>query len=497
MKNLLNFLLVVLLLSAGVGAIYRYTSAPAVSVAQAIPQVATLSNHPPIDPSETDLLESLNKQTTRLISSVIPSVVSITAAKTFVPRSRDEEFFFWLFRGGDMLRQTSLGSGFIVSQEGHILTNNHVVSGVDEVKVQLNDGRTANARIVGADRRLDIAVLKIDLPNLKPLPLGDSDAVEVGERVFAIGNPLGLEETVTDGIVSAKGRRISDEAGVDYLQTNAVINPGNSGGPLVNIRGEVIGINTQIIANQVGSWQGYGFAIPANSAHSAMIELIQKGRIERGFLGVQVASLDAVTAARLGVKSTVGAFVLGVVEGSAAEAAGLMRGDIILAIDGKPIKDNIDLIKEISSTGPGREVALEIERNGVKTTVRVTIGQFSDEQTSARIQSGGPSGSEPRTPGLGGSGELLDGIKVVDLSPELRIKLQLPSDITGAVVESVTPNSPAARFLRPGDVIEAVQNQAVTDAESFKFLAKNIPSGRRVVLSIIRDGRRSFVLLRP
>ncbi|MFQ3577938.1 MAG: trypsin-like peptidase domain-containing protein, partial [Verrucomicrobiia bacterium] len=423
MKNLLKFLFVLMVLSAGVGYVYRQTvggsAAPQGRAQMAeprrVPEVATLAHQSRVDPRDTDVLAAFNRQVTTLVSKVVPSVVTVTTLRNLAPRrarTLEEEFFFQFFGPGPNARQTSLGSGFIVSEEGHILTNNHVVAGVDQIKVQLNDGREATARMVGNDRRLDLAVLKIDLPDLQPLPLGNSDEVAVGELVFAIGNPLGLEETVTDGIISAKGRRISDDSGVDYIQTNAVINPGNSGGPLVNVLGEVIGINTQIIANRAGSWQGYGFAIPANTVRIALQQLLERGRIERGFLGVQVATLDSAVAQQLGVRSQRGAIILSIVADSPAQAAGLQQGDIILELNKERIATSMDLINRIASLAPGTEVTLKIERNDQQKEVAVTLALFPEDETALSVAPPMP----PNQPGSRSPNQtVLDGINVVDV----------------------------------------------------------------------------------
>ncbi|MEY2546439.1 MAG: serine protease Do, partial [Verrucomicrobiota bacterium] len=299
MKNLLKFFLFVALLSIAISALYDYRLRHGgLNVLQRAPEKYTLPTSPNVDPKAVASLDALNRERRALVSSVIPSIVAVkTSKKIQAPRQYMDpfEFFFGGGRGGggrsrnpqdDAMVQNSLGSGVVVTNEGHIITNNHVVAQVDEIEVQLSDGRTKKARLVGADEQVDLAVLKIDDPGVKPLPLADSDQVQAGDFVLAIGNPFGFEETVTDGIISSKGRPNRADYFGDLLQTNAAINPGNSGGPLINLRGEVVGINTAIISRSGGS-QGIGFAIPSNTVRTALESLLKQGRIIRGYLGIQ------------------------------------------------------------------------------------------------------------------------------------------------------------------------------------------------------------------
>jgi serine protease Do len=244
---------------------------------------------------------------------------------------------------------TSLGSGVIVSKEGHIVTNNHVLNGTNDVTVQLNDGREAKAKIVGTDAQIDLAVLKIDLANLTPLSLGDSDKVKVGQIVMAIGNPFGLEESVSQGIISAKDRRAMNDSQVEFFQTDTAINPGNSGGPLVNIRGEVIGINSAIYSESGGN-QGIGFAIPSNVVKAAMGSIISKGRVIRGYLGVGIQAVTKEIAEQFKLDSVRGALVTDVTPGSPAEKAGIIRGDVIRKVNDYDVKDAVSLVSRIAST---------------------------------------------------------------------------------------------------------------------------------------------------
>src|SRR5881227_1722378 len=305
MKNLAKFLLFVLLLSAGISLRYdsRLKHGGLKLSSGRIPARYSFASEPAVNAKQVASLESLNEERRALVKSVIPAVVAVkTSTKVAIRREYGVdpfEFFFpnqRRFRNprDEALVQNSLGSGVIVTNEGHIITNNHVVTDrqgrpVDQIEVQLSDGRTKKARLVGADDQVDLAVLKIDDPGVKPLKLADSDTVQAGDFVLAIGNPFGFDETVTDGIISSKGRPNRSDAFADLLQTNAAINPGNSGGPLINLRGEVIGINTAI-ASTTGGSQGLGFAIPSNTVRSALESLLKQGRIIRGYLGIQTGA---------------------------------------------------------------------------------------------------------------------------------------------------------------------------------------------------------------
>src|SRR4051812_9494639 len=340
MKNLLKFLLFVLLVSAGISALYDYRlKTGGLRLLAVAPEKYSLATNPTVDPKEVTGLEALNRERRALVGAIIPSVVSIKTSKKVAVRKQyqlDPSDFFnrnpRQFRNPneEAMVQNSLGSGVVVTSEGHIITNNHVVDQVDEIEVQLSDGTTKKAKLIGADSVVDLAVLKIDEPGLKPLKFGDSDSVQAGDFVVAIGNPFGFEETVTDGIISSKGRPNRIDGFGDFLQTNAAINPGNSGGPLINMRGEIIGVNTAIIWKSGGS-QGIGFAIPSNSVRMALESLLKQGRIIRGYLGITTNTL------RNGEsdQDSEGVVVGDVVPGSPAAQAQLKPGDVIRKFDGK------------------------------------------------------------------------------------------------------------------------------------------------------------------
>src|SRR5881227_3262474 len=380
MKNLAKFLLFVLLISAGISFLYNYRlkhgglNLPSGRT----PEKYTLASSPNVDPKQVASLEALNRERRALVGSVIPSVVAVkTSKKILIPRERGLDLFEFFFRTPRQFRnpndqamvQNALGSGVIVTNEGHIITNNHVVDQVDEIEVQLSDGRTKKARLVGEDSQVDLAVLKIDDPGVKPLKLADSDMVQAGDFVLAIGNPFGFEETVTDGIISSKGRPNRADAFSDLIQTNAAINPGNSGGPLINLRGEVVGINTAIISRSGGS-QGIGFAIPSNTVRTALESLLKKGRIIRGYLGIQMRVPQTGQPAPSPGEPVV---VDEIVPGSPAEEAHLEKGDVIKKFDGHEVKSFTDLRNLVSQADLNKKVELEIVRGGNTMTVPTQI----------------------------------------------------------------------------------------------------------------------------
>ncbi len=395
--------------------------------------------------------------------------------------------------------QNSLGSGVIVTNEGHIITNNHVVDHVDEIEVQLSDGQTRKARLIGADAQVDLAVLKIEDSKVKPLKLADSDTVQAGDFVLAIGNPFGFEETVTDGIISSKGRPNRADAFGDLLQTNAAINPGNSGGPLINLRGEVIGINTAIISRSGGS-QGIGFAIPSNNVRTALESLLKQGRIIRGYLGIQ----GRINRSSPDSGNDEGVVVDDVVPGSPAAEAQLQKGDVISKFDGHEVKNFLQLRTFVSQVELNKKVELEVVRDGKPMKVTAQIKeQPADYQTSnAAPPPSAPQQpddeNEPDQPGQPDqqSGRGVAGIGVADLTPQLARQLDLPAGVRGVVVTNVNPASGVAE-LQNGDVIEEVNQQPVTSVADFKKVTSSMDPNQAQVLSVCRHRARSFVVVRP
>jgi serine protease Do len=444
----------------------------------------------------------LNRERRALVSSVIPSVVAVkTSKKIEVRRQYGLDPFEFFFRNqqkqfrspnDEALVQNALGSGVIVTNEGHIITNNHVVDQVDEIEVQLSDGRTKKARLVGADSQVDLAVLKIDDPGVKPLKLADSDAVQAGDFVLAIGNPFGFEETVTDGIISSKGRPNRTDAFGDLLQTNAAINPGNSGGPLINLRGEVIGINTAIISRSGGS-QGIGFAIPSNTVRTALESLLKQGRIIRGYLGIQSRALQP---GQNGA-DTEGVVVDDVVPGSPAAEAQLQKGDVIHKFNGHEVKNFPMLRSLVAQAELNKKVELEIMREGKSLNVATQIKeQPVDYQTGGVL----PQRAQPQNPvepnDQGETSGPLVSIHVGDLTPEMARQLDLPSNVKGVVVTSVDPDSGAAE-LQKGDVIEEINQQPVPSISDYNKMVTSLDPSQPQVLSVCRHRMRSFLVLRP
>ncbi|MEE9172816.1 MAG: DegQ family serine endoprotease [candidate division NC10 bacterium] len=400
-----------------------------------------------------------------------PSVVNISTTQKIRIRRHQvepffrgplEEFFERFFKLPEEFERQSLGSGVIVDAEGYILTNNHVVGQADEIQVTLVDERTFQAKVVGTDPKTDLAVIRIEeATNLRPAPLGDSDKMRTGDFVIAIGNPFGLSHTVTVGVVSATGRAgVGITAYEDFIQTDASINPGNSGGPLLNIDAEVIGINTAIVA----TGQGIGFAIPVNLAKDIMGQLIKEGRVTRGWLGVVIQPLTPELARQFGVKPGGGVLIANVVEGGPAEKAGLKSGDVVEAFAGKPVTDVRQLQRLVAKVRPGKEVAVNVRREGRQLALNVTVGQMPTEEAVA---------VSPQSPER-------YGFAVQDLTPDLREKLQVEEG--GVLVSSVDPKGPAfRRGLRRGDVILEVNRQPV--------------AGRGDLLEVLRASRPETDLL--
>jgi serine protease Do len=493
MKSFLKFVVFLLILALAISLIYVWQTKQAGQ--SEIPAAKfTPAEKSKLDLGSVDVLERLNEEYTKVTGAVVPSVVSVTTSKTVArqqPVDPFELFFGRHYRGQNLGQQkvTSLGSGVIVSKEGHIVTNNHVVDGMDEVTVQLSDGREAKARIVGTDAQIDVAVLKIDLANITPLLLGDSDNVRVGQIVLAIGNPFGLEESVSQGIISAKDRRAVNDSSVEFFQTDTAINPGNSGGPLVNIRGEVIGINTAIYSESGGN-QGIGFAIPSNVVKRAMTSIISKGRVVHGYLGVGIQPVTQDIADQFRLESARGALITDVVPGSPAEKAGLVRGDVVRKINGNDIKDSVSLVNRISETDVGTSLTLGLIRDGNPKEVVV---QVAEQPANALIQRGGnlPNQTQPS------SNANFAGIQVQDLSERLRSRANIPANINGVLVTQVDPSSSSAEQIQPGDVIEEVNRKPVKNIKEFAQIVGQLESDQPVVVGIARNRQRSFVVITP
>jgi Do/DeqQ family serine protease len=453
-----------------------------------------------LDGPEIDTLERQNKAYERIAESVTPAIVAIQSTQVIKVQQSPfmmDPFFRQFF--GNMLpqfgvpreqREHALGSGVIVSGDGYIVTNNHVVSKATQIEVLLSDKRTFKGKVMGADPQSDIAVIKIDAQNLPVVPFGDSGQMKVGDTVMAFGNPFGQYFTVTRGSVSALGRSLSDpDKFEDFIQTDAAINPGNSGGALVNVRGQVIGINTAIVSGNSGpggegGFIGIGFAIPSNTAKHVMEDLIKTGKVSRGYLGVNIRSLDEGLAKQFKVPDMSGALVEDVTPGGPADKAGIKNGDVIRKLGGKTVGSSEQLMAAVTDINPGTEVALDILRDGKPMTIHLTLGERPANLSA--------------TPGVGQapSEGALRGITVQNLTPDLRDRLGLPPSVRGVVISELDPSSPAAQGgVQPGDVIEGINRQPVNSVADFNRLAAEAKG--QTLLRINRQGNGLFVVISP
>jgi len=437
---------------------------------------------------------------TELVEQASPAVVNISTRQKLPERSASDplmapdlegippifrEFFE---RGvpqmprspnGQQRQAQSLGSGFIISADGYVLTNNHVVAGADEIIVRLPDRSELEARLVGADPRTDVALLKVEGEDLPTVKLGDSESLKVGAWVLAIGSPFGFDHSVTAGIVSAKGRSLPNESYVPFIQTDVAINPGNSGGPLFNLDGEVVGINSQIFTRS-GGFMGLSFAIPIGVAMDVANQLKSNGRVSRGWLGVVIQEVNRDLAESFGLDKPAGALVAQVLDGGPAAKGGLQVGDVILSLNGRPIIMSADLPHLVGGLKPGSKATLQVVREGVRKDLSLTIGMLPEEGES--LASAGASGKEQSSNRLG--------VTVAELSEEQRKGL----DLRGGVVIREVQDGPAALIgLRPGDVITHLNNQAIDSAQTFTKVAEALPRNRSVSMRVLRQGRASFI----
>jgi serine protease Do len=436
--------------------------------------------------------------------AVRPSVVSVSSTKRFrlqqhsqrqpqpqLPEELREFFgddgfdrFFQFPTPRQGLERRGLGSGVIISEDGYILTNNHVVNRADDVMVTLSKGGRFKAEIVGTDAPTDLAVLKIDASGLSAANWSDSSELDVGQWVLAIGSPLGLEQTVTAGIVSAKGRanlNISDYE--DFIQTDAAINPGNSGGPLVNLKGEVVGINTAI-ASRTGGYMGIGFAIPSNMARSVKDAILNQGKVERGRIGALIQNLTEDLAESFGYDSTDGVLVGDVIADSPASEAGLQAGDIVVEFDGEPVERAHELRNRVAATSPGKEASLRVFRDGEYHELTIQIGRLEDAPAVAA-----GAGREEVAEELG--------ITAESLTPETRQQLGLEAGETGVVVTGVQRDSLAhSEGIRKGDLVVAIGNSAINNLTDFRTELKDADLDAGIRMQLEREGVRRFVFLK-
>jgi serine protease Do len=476
------------------------------SPGQAASPAVTTKTAPP--PAGSAMLEALSDAFASVAERVKPSVVYVKAERSAddeqddnAPRMMVPPGFERFFRGfpgmpgqpGRPRLQEAAGSGFIVSPDGYILTNNHVVAGSKTVTVRLLDRREFKAKVVGTDPNTDVAVLKIDANNLTPAPFGNSDATRVGEWVLAVGNPLGdnLTFTVTSGIVSAKGRTLNlpnrtDRSIADFIQTDAAINPGNSGGPLVNVRGEVVGINSAI-ASETGFYSGYGFAIPINLARTVMGQLIKDGKVHRAALGVLVRDATANDAQYVGLPDVRGVLVQDFSpEGKAARDAGLEAGDIIIAVDGQPVEYTAQLQQRIAFRKPGESVKIEVARKGgVRKTLSVPLQAVADKGVTASRNVSNDAGTDEN----GAAPMAALGVTVAPLDRQARQELALPDNVHGVVVTDVTPGGPAYESVTGPDnggpdIIRSIEGKSVETPQQLRDALKGYKPGDIVTLRL-------------
>ncbi|XXX76843.1 Do family serine endopeptidase [Sorangium sp. So ce134] len=479
-----------------------------------VEQIAEATPPPPapgplaVPPSARDAV-SLQEGFAPIVSRVSAAVVNVSSVRFVRPPSPERvpffsnPFFREFFgmdgdgpderdgRGGQdgqppgprVQREQSLGSGVIVSREGHVITNAHVVQGASQVRVAVPGRQEMTATVVGVDSKTDVAVLKLDGGEFAFAPFGDSDAVRVGDFALAIGNPFGIGQTVTQGIISAVGR---GNMGIvdyeDFLQTDAAINPGNSGGALISTAGELIGINTAILARGAQGNQGIGFAVPSKLARAVMAQIVEHGRVIRGALGVAIQDVTPALAEALGLPpDTRGAVVSDVSEGSAAGRAGLRRGDVIVALRGEHLADGRDLRMRIAETKPGTPVELRVLRDGRSLELTATLDELPEPKQEAPTPAPTPSGAL--------------GLEIAPLSDDLRRRFEIPGDVKGALVVGLSPGGPAARAgLGPGDVILEANRKPVTGPEQLKQEV-DAAGNRPVLLLAWREGRTRFVLV--
>ena len=436
-----------------------------------------------------------------VVKKVLPEVVNISTTEVVktptsfsgeMPQMMPMDPFFRQFfgnnfgshfntpQGSQEERERSLGSGVIVSPDGYILTNNHVVTGASDIRVTTNDRYEYKARIVGTDPKTDLAVLKVDATNLPAVTIADSSKVQVGDYALAIGDPFGVGETVTMGIVSATGRtNLGIEDYEDFIQTDAPINPGNSGGALVNERGELIGINTAILSHGSGGNEGVGFAIPSDLARNVMNQIVRNGKVTRAYMEIYIQEMTPDLAKAFGESAPRGALVGDVTPGSPAERSGLEKGDIIVALNGKPITDSNQLRMRIAMMAPGTTANLIVWRGGSQHEVAVKLGILPTEEEQASVGSGNPQGA-------------LEGVTVQNVTGETAQQLNLPPNTKGVVVTDINPSSPLADSgLQQGDVIQEVNHQPITNVKDFDRAVQR--AGKNPLLLVNRQGHTLFV----
>lgn len=447
-----------------------------------------------VSENEDEFLSKLNSSLSRISEEVKPSVVNISTTKKISIREHPFEdllndplfkkFFGDKFHSFGEKREfstSSLGSGVIVTEDGYILTNNHVVKDVDEIKVTLQDKREFTGRVIGADPKSDLAIVKVEADGLPVIKMGKSENLKVGEVVIAIGNPFGLDHTITMGIVSAIGRsNVGIAEYEDFIQTDAAINPGNSGGALVNVKSELIGINTAIFSTS-GGYMGVGFAVPSDMAEAVMQSIIKHGKVVRGWLGVTIQDISPDLAKHFQIQHKNGALITDILNDTPAEKAGLKRGDVIIEFDGKPVDDSTTLRNRVAGTLPEHESALKIIRNGNEISVTVIIGEQQD--TLAGIS--------------GTYDNVLAGIHLQELTREIKEVMKIPQSVTGIIVTNIDVSSPAAGMLKKDDVIQEINRNEIKNIEDYKDAASNIKPEEEILLLVYRSGGYIYITIKP
>ena len=434
-----------------------------------------------------------------VIDPALPAVVNISSTKVVKQQQAPDVFndpFFRQFFGNQngqqqqqpqTEREHSLGSGVIVNSDGYVLTNNHVVAGASDVEVGTENHKEFKAKVIGTDPRTDIAVIKIEATGLPTLTLGDSSKLKVGDLVFAIGDPFGIGETATMGIVSATQRALggSIEHYEDFIQTDASINPGNSGGALIDVRGNLIGINTAILSGGGGGNQGIGFAIPIDLAHHIMDQIVEHGKVIRGYLGITIQGVSPDMARAFGLSQGGGALVGDVSPNGPAAKAGLQRGDIVLQLNGTPVTSQEDLSLRVSELAPGSVAHLQVYRNGKTRNIDVTLETYPENAQTAE--------NNPENQGPSG----LKGLQVQNLTPEIRQQLNLPAGATGVVVNQVDPESAAAQAgIQQGDVIQEVNRKPVHNVNDYEQAVSG-SANQPTLLLLNRGGTTLFTVVQP
>lgn len=447
-----------------------------------------------VSPEAREFLGKFGNYMAEVAEVTRPSVVNVSTTSTVtveetpfgeIPNDPFFKKFFGEEPGGPdkkkKFKSQALGSGVIVSDDGYILTNNHVVQGAEEIKVIIYDKREFKGKIIGGDAKTDLAVIKINAKDLPVIKFGDSTSLKTGDIIFAVGSPFGLAQTVTMGIVSAVGRSnvgIADYE--DFIQTDAAINPGNSGGALVNTNGELVGINTAIFSMS-GGYIGIGFAIPTDMAKTVMESIVKNGKVIRGWLGISIQNLTPELAKSLGVKDQGGALVAEVLKGGPAEKAGFKRGDVIIDYDGKKIEDSRELRNMVASTPPGKSVSVRVIRDGKEETLNATVQEFQEKKAAAK-------NIERNT--------VLRGISVQELTNTIRQNVNIPPDVKGVFVTEVDQDSPAQKSVQRGDVIQEVNRAPVQTVEDFESAVSKLNEKDSGVLLIYRNGSSTHVTIK-